>query len=76
LIGIEVKASAAPRASDAKHLAWLRDQLEERFVIGVVLHTGPRLFDLGDRIVAAPIAALWGIEAGLSDHEGPTRRCR
>jgi hypothetical protein len=60
LIGIEVKATAAPRADDAAHLAWLRDEVGERFVAGVVLHTGPRLFQLGDKIVAAPIAALWG----------------
>jgi len=26
----------------------------------VVLHTGPSVFTLGDRVVAVPIAALWG----------------
>jgi hypothetical protein len=25
----------------------------------VVLHTGPRLYGLGERIVAVPICALW-----------------
>lgn len=30
------------------------------FVTGVVLHTGPRLFELSERIVAAPISTLWG----------------
>ncbi len=38
---------------------WLRDELADRFVAGVVLHTGPRLFHLDDRIVAAPICTLW-----------------
>jgi hypothetical protein len=60
LIGIEVKASASPNAQDARHLAWLRDALGERFVAGVVFHTGPRLFELDERVVAAPISVLWG----------------
>ena len=57
--GIEIKAGAAPSRSDAKHLEWLRDELGERFVIGIVLHTGPRTFDLADRIIAAPISTIW-----------------
>jgi predicted AAA+ superfamily ATPase len=60
VIGIEIKASAAPTAGDAKHLIWMREQLGDRFVAGVVLHTGPRVFELGDGILAAPIATLWG----------------
>jgi predicted AAA+ superfamily ATPase len=60
VIGIEVKASAAPTRVDARHLAWLRDEIGERFVAGVVLHTGPRVFPLGERITAAPLACLWG----------------
>ena len=58
--GIEVKAAGAPRPTDWRHLAWLRDELGVRFVRGVVLHTGPRLYEVDDRIVAAPIATLWG----------------
>jgi uncharacterized protein len=37
----------------------LRDQLGERFVAGVVFHTGSRTFELGDRITAAPVSTLW-----------------
>jgi predicted AAA+ superfamily ATPase len=59
VIGIEVKAGAAPGARDARHLVWMRDQLGESFVQGMVLHTGPRPFELGDRIWALPICALW-----------------
>lgn len=59
VIGIEVKAGSSARPEDARHLAWLRDQLGDRFVAGVVLHTGRYAFELGDRLVAAPIAALW-----------------
>ena len=59
VVGIEVKAGSSAQPDDARHLAWLRDQLGDRFVAGAVLHTGRYAFDLGDRLVAAPIAALW-----------------
>lgn len=57
--GIEIKSAAAPSRTDAKHLEWLRDELGERFIAGVVLHTGPRAFYLADRIIAAPISTIW-----------------
>jgi uncharacterized protein len=60
VIGIEIKASAAPTRADGRHLEWLKGELGNRFVAGVVLHTGPRIYELGDRLIAAPIAALWG----------------
>jgi hypothetical protein len=44
---------------DARHIAWLRDELGDRFVAGAVLHTGPRVFMLEDRVAAVPIAAPW-----------------
>lgn len=59
VVGLDVKATAAPDSSAANHLAWLRDSLGDRFVRGVVLHTGPGVYALGDRITAAPIATLW-----------------
>jgi uncharacterized protein len=60
VVAIEVKTTAAPRADDARHLAWLRDTLGDRFLAGAVLHTGPRKYRLADRIYAVPICALWG----------------
>lgn len=59
IAGIEIKAAAAPNRSDARHLEWLRDELGERFIAGVVLHAGPRVFELADRIIAAPISTIW-----------------
>ena len=59
IIGIEVKADSAPSPQEAKHLSWLRDNLDDRFIAGVVLHTGPATYPLGNRIVAAPISTLW-----------------
>ena len=59
LVAFEIKATAAPSAADARHLAWLRDHTGEQFIAGVVLHTGPGAFPLGDRLWAQPISSLW-----------------
>jgi len=59
VVGVEIKAAAAVGEQEARHLVWLRDSLGERFVHGLVLHTGPGLFELGERITAAPISVLW-----------------
>ena len=60
IVGIEVKADAAPGRDAAKHLCWLRDRLGQRFTMGLVLHTGPRAYPLDERVFAVPIATLWG----------------
>lgn len=59
VIAIEIKATSAPKATDARHLFWLRDRLGERFRAGAVLHTGPRPFVLGERVFALPICSIW-----------------
>ena len=64
LIGIEVKAAAGVRRSDARHLIWLRDSMGEAFVAGVVLHTGQDTIELDDRIVATPVSAIWTANDG------------
>ncbi|MGQ0778431.1 MAG: ATP-binding protein [Pseudonocardiales bacterium] len=59
VVGIEVKASAAPRPDSARHLAWFRDMMNSAFRLGVVLHTGSHTYPLGERLVATPISTLW-----------------
>jgi predicted AAA+ superfamily ATPase len=59
LVAIEVKAAAAPDSSDARHLIWLRDQLGSRMVAALVLHGGPYVYPLAERVYAAPICSLW-----------------
>ena len=59
LIAVEVKADAAPSPDAARHLSTLRDLYPDMFVAGIVLHTGPRTYGLGDRLIAAPISTLW-----------------
>lgn len=60
LVAFEVKADAAPDRRSARHLIWLRDRLGERFLHGVVFHTGPAPFKLSERVTGVPICALWG----------------
>ena len=60
IVGIEIKAASAPTPAMAKHLCWLRDELGDQFACGVLFHTGPRPFQLSERVWALPIAALWG----------------
>ena len=59
VVGIEVKASATPKAGDFSGLRHLRDKLGPRFKNGVVLHTGADTLPFGDRLAAIPIAGLW-----------------
>lgn len=59
IVGIEIKAGGGPAPRDARSLAWLRENFEDRFAAGAVLHTGPHSYPLGDRIWAAPISTLW-----------------
>lgn len=60
VIAIEVKSGPAPKRSDARHIEWLRDEIGDRFLAGLVFHTGPGAYNLAEGIKAVPIAALWG----------------
>ncbi len=59
VLALEVKSASAVGPDDARHLAWLRDEIGDDFVFGAVLHSGSIGFMLGERIAALPIAAFW-----------------
>lgn len=59
VVAIEVKATGSPKIEDARHLTWLSEKLGDRFVGGVLLHTGPRSFQIANKVTAAPISTLW-----------------
>ncbi len=61
VIGIEIKADAAPGRDAARHLAWLEEALGSRFAAGVVFHTGPRPIAYSTSIVGLPISVLWSV---------------
>lgn len=56
IAAIEVKAGVGVGARDIRHLTALRDRLGARFAAGVVLHSGPDVLPLGDRLAAVPPA--------------------
>ena len=57
VIALEVKANSAPGRDSGRHLAWLRYEIGDRFVAGVVLHTSTRSYPLGERITDALVCA-------------------
>ncbi len=59
MVAFEFKASSAPGSDDARHLSWLRDELGDGFLAGAVMHSGPALYQLGERVYAIPLCALW-----------------
>jgi len=59
VVAVEVKATSAPKARDARHLEWLRETLGDRFIGGVLLHTGSAQAEISPHVVALPINALW-----------------
>jgi len=59
IAGVQITAARTASDRDVRHLAWLRDQVGDDFVRGVVLHTGAEVTQLDDKLWAMPIAALW-----------------
>jgi hypothetical protein len=56
---LQVKAGATVTSTDTRWLTSLRTDLGDRFVAGVVLHTGQTAVSVSDRVWAAPIDILW-----------------
>jgi predicted AAA+ superfamily ATPase len=54
LLPIEVKASARPRLSDAKHLLTFRTEYGRKARAGLLLHTGKTLQWIAPDVLAAP----------------------
>lgn len=65
VVGVEVKASATAGAGDFAGLRAVADALGERFVRGIVLHTGQEPVPFGRNLMALPVGSLWTTRAGL-----------
>ncbi len=63
VVAVEIKATTSPRSKHLDHLCWLRDKLDVvspgTFQAGILLHTGPYSFSMGDRLHIRPIGCLW-----------------
>jgi uncharacterized protein len=62
IVGIEVKSAETVRTEDFSGLRHLQARVPDRFHHGLVLYTGGKTLPFGDRLVAAPIEALWSTE--------------
>ncbi|HWV49564.1 MAG TPA: ATP-binding protein [Microbacterium sp.] len=59
VVAIEVKATSSITGRHFRGLDFLRDEIGERFVAGIVLYTGQRALAFGDRLWALPIGTMW-----------------
>lgn len=59
LVGVEVKKSASPSASDFKGLHHFREAVGKPFVRGILLYTGSTSVAFGPDLHAVPVSALW-----------------
>lgn len=57
--GVEVKAGATVRPQDFAGLRRMRDAMGTSFVAGVLLYDGDERQQVGDRLWAVPVSALW-----------------
>ncbi|MCY4325933.1 MAG: DUF4143 domain-containing protein [Betaproteobacteria bacterium] len=58
-VGIEVKAAVGASPRDFRGLRRLAEQIGDRFVCGILLHDGERIFKTGERMFAMPVKMLW-----------------
>ena len=59
VVAIEVKAGTAVGERDVRPMLDLAEQLGQRFVRGLVLHTGSTEVPWSDRVAALPLSVLW-----------------
>lgn len=59
VVGIEVKASASIGSEDLIGLKQLREIAGDKWVRGIVLHSGPGTTGFGKDLHAVPMSALW-----------------
>ncbi len=70
VVGIEVKFSSVPRAVDGRHLTYLSRVVGERWLGGVVIHTGAHAMELSPGVWAVPLDRVWASSGGGSAASG------
>ena len=59
IVAVEVKAGVDVRTDDLRGLTFLRDRTGDDFLLGVIVHCGPKVVVLGPKLVGVPVNALW-----------------
>jgi len=62
IVGIEVTSAETVRGDDFSGVRHLQARVPERFLHGLVLYAGSKTLPFGDRLLGAPIDALWCAE--------------
>jgi len=58
VVAIEIKLTRSVSSADAKHLAWLKQKLDDRLLDQVIITTGPQAYRRGDGVAVVPLALL------------------
>lgn len=58
-VGIEIKLTSAITEKDFKGLKSFAEDLNDKFIRGIVLYTGEHVLPFGKNLYAVPIHALW-----------------
>lgn len=58
VVGVEVKASSAVSKNDLKHLKFMRENLGDRFLRGIVLYLGAERVSFDETLQAVPLGVL------------------
>jgi predicted AAA+ superfamily ATPase len=59
IVGVEVKSHQTAKPEWFRWLSQMRDVLGDKFMAGIALYAGSAVLPFGDRLLAAPISALW-----------------
>jgi uncharacterized protein len=60
IVGVEVKSHQTAKPEWFRWLGQMRDVVGEKFMAGIAaLYAGNEVLPFGDRLLAAPISALW-----------------
>ncbi len=58
-IGIEIKSAASVRSEDFDNLRWFARELGNRFLRGIILHTGDVSVAFAENMCALPVHTVW-----------------
>jgi len=59
VVGIEVKSNSKFTPEDFRGINYLKEKLRNKFLKGIVWHTGSQAIPFGENFFALPINSLW-----------------
>ena len=59
VVGLEIKGSSQFSSKDVKGLRLLKEQLQGKFKMGIILYQGTQVLPIEENIYAVPLSYLW-----------------